>query len=159
MLKLHGWRVIRRSIGDEQVSGEHDLLIRQVNDKITAGVCRRPVIAAEADAIDGQDFIFGDRLCGKTFQGCGIARPAEASISFLQFSCAMMVMPEGKAGKPLIWSPSLWVMMTVHGFWRDLGDFGQHFFCDSSVVFASTTMTPVVPTIISVFTPAPPWAQ
>ena len=104
----------------------------------------RPVEQPNADAIDGHGFVFGDRLGGQAILRGGAAVPAEASISFLQFSCAMMVKPAGKPAKPLTWSPSLCVTIAVStGFGVILAISAWTSFDESTVVLVSTTMTPV----------------
>ena len=74
------------------------------------------MIELELYAVDGQGlFVFGDRLGWEVIGRRGSAPPAAraASCSFLLFSCAMILMPAGNAARPLTWSPSLCVRMTV----------------------------------------------
>ena len=97
---------------------------------------------------------------GRRSWGAGLRLPADASISFLQFSCAMIVSPAGKAASPLTWSPSLCVMMTVSTvFGVILAISAITPFSESTVVLVSTRMTPVLPMMNPSLEPTPPCTQ
>ena len=57
----------------------------------------------------------------------------------------MILTPAGKAARPLTWSPSLWVRMTVvTGFGVIFAMSSRSSWPPAFVVLASTTMTPLV---------------
>ena len=50
---------------NEQVSSEHDCLIREIDNEVAAGMSRRPVEESNADAVNLHGFAIGDGLRGK----------------------------------------------------------------------------------------------
>ena len=89
----------------------------------------------------------------------GAPRPPAASAfscSFLSFSCAMIFTPAGNEAAPLTWSPSLCVSMSVvTGFGVTLAISASSCLPPSAVTFASTTMTPLFPTMMPLLPPPP----
>src|SRR5438445_370469 len=158
------------------VSGKDDLLRGEVHLQIPARVRRRKMKHIDSNAVDRerlarrQDLVwqakivsdslavkilFGRRSCGE-----GLREFAVASMSFLQFSWAIMVKPGGKAARPLTWSTSLCVRITVvTGLGVSLAISANTCLPEAGAIVASTTMTPSLPIMKPAFPPPPASAQ
>ncbi len=97
--------LLSRRLAGGQKPGDSDRFSSGHSDEDAPSAIARSKRFTVVDAALGQLIGLGIGSSGWTLC-CRVAVPAEASISFLQFSCAMIVKPAGRAARPLTWSTS-----------------------------------------------------